>query len=154
MNNKRIPQKVPRFAKHSRFLSKIRVNLQTECWEWTATLNSEGYGMYFIENNVVRSAHRISYDIFKGLECMGLVIDHICRNRKCVNPDHLREVSNAINNLENSQGPSAINALKTHCKYGHEYTPENTRKVLNRKGHKNNRACQKCYNGKAIARLF
>lgn len=69
----------------------------------------------------------------------GMLIDHICRNRACCNTDHLRIVTPRVNAIENSVGPTAINAAKTHCVHGHEFTRANT--LLRKHG----RGCRTCH---------
>lgn len=125
---------------HERFLSKIKVNQETECWEWTLFLDRDGYGDFSINRGHYK-AHRISYDLFVKKLTPGLVIDHLCKNRKCCNPDHLREVTVTVNSLDNSDGYSAINIRKTHCVNGHEFTPENTYKRNRENG---GRQCRQC----------
>lgn len=110
---------IPPF-KHERLFKRIRVNMETECWEWTGSLSSCGYGNMNIAKKIYMT-HRLSFDLFKGLKGEFLVIDHICRNRKCCNPEHLREVSARTNIVHNSEGASAKNALKTKCPKGHPY---------------------------------
>lgn len=117
---------IPSFN-HERFLSKIRVNRKSGCWEWIGPIyKGTGYGNLCI-NYKKYLAHRISYSIFTGINNLENVVDHICRNRKCVNPDHLRLVTTLVNSLENSESPTFYNYKKTHCFRGHEFTPENTR---------------------------
>lgn len=79
---------------NERFWSKVR---KTEaCWEWTASKTTGGYGAYW--NGVfVMKAHRFSYELANGAIPAGMVIDHICRNAGCVNPDHLRAVTQGQN---------------------------------------------------------
>lgn len=104
------------------------------CWEWTGSRNDSGYGIIAGDlgpdgrrypSRSMR-AHRVSLTLH-GIELIpDLVVDHICRNRACVRPDHLRQVTNSINSIENNVSPTAINAAKTHCARGHFYTKENT----------------------------
>lgn len=94
-----------------------------DCWEWTGGKSSAGYGNY--KN---RPAHRVFYEWYHGgLPPHPLVLDHICRNRACVRPDHLRAVTQRQNVVENSDSFVAANALKTHCPQGHPYDGENLR---------------------------
>lgn len=95
------------------------------CWEWRFGRDKDGYGKLKLDRRDVR-AHRYAYEVFRGPIPDGLVLDHLCRNPPCVNPDHL-EVVTAVENSARGNGISALNARKTHCKRGHEFTPENTR---------------------------
>lgn len=108
-----------------RFLSKIEKT--DKCWIWKGYIEKSGYGRLSINDNPWW-AHRCSFYIYNGyIPENGMVVDHKCRNRKCVNPKHLREVSQRQNCLENSMSRSYLNSLKTHCPKGHEYTKENTK---------------------------
>jgi len=133
---------IPQFDTHERFLSKISVNSTTGCWEWNAGKTAGGYGIFMVPYNQKTpgsrsmpkrnfSAHRVSYEIFNGPLRSELVIDHMCRNRACVNPNHLREVTENENALENNSSPLAINSQKTHCIHGHEFTPSNIARQKN-----------------------
>jgi hypothetical protein len=115
-----------------------RVNKTPYCWIWTAGIRSTGYGAFY---NGYRhtSAHRSAYELLVGPIPEGMVLDHLCKTRICVNPDHLVPVSNRENVLR-GDGPTALNAIKTHCNQGHAYTPENT---YNRPGGKG-RTCLTC----------
>lgn len=107
-----------------RFWSKVE---KTEsCWFWTDAL-SHGYGTFWNGERSVR-VHRYAWEELRGEIPKGLVIDHLCRNRHCVNPDHLEPVTDRVNVLR-GVGITAINATKTHCIHGHEFTRENTRMV-------------------------
>lgn len=106
-----------------RFLSKIYVS-ESGCWEWTDHLR-EGYGIFSYKGKSL-SAHRVMYQLVRDLEIpRGDQADHLCKNRKCVNPDHIEIVSGKQNTLR-GMGPTAINARRTHCVNGHEFTESNT----------------------------
>lgn len=100
-----------------RFLDKIIVS-KNGCWEWDAAKNNIGYGVFFFKKLLL--AHRFSFEYFYGYTSVGLVVDHKCNNRKCVNPSHLQEITQRENLLRGNtlQG---INSRKTHCPKGHEY---------------------------------
>jgi len=95
------------------------------CWIWTGTRTLHGYGS-FCDNGPKVLVHRWSYEQHVGPIPDGLVIDHLCRNPPCVNPDHLEPVTQRENLMRSPIVLSAINARKTHCVRGHEFTPENT----------------------------
>ena len=94
-----------------------KVNKTDTCWLWTAYLLNDGYASFRFPNG--SRAHRFSYEYFKGPIPNDLTVDHICRVRHCVNPDHLRLLSNKENVLIGF-GPPANNRRMTHCKRGHE----------------------------------
>jgi hypothetical protein len=96
-------------------------NKKTGCWVWIRAVQKQGYGTLKWKGSQ-HQAHRVMWDLCYGLT-EGYVLDHICRNRACVNPDHLREVSVRENSLENSESISALNALKERCpKCGNHYS--------------------------------
>jgi hypothetical protein len=105
-----------------RFWSNVKRT--ATCWLWTGTLDRDGYGKMMVKGHNCR-AHRLVYEWVKGEIPNRLPLDHICRVRNCVNPDHLEPVTVRENTLRGI-APSAINARKTVCHNGHEFTPENT----------------------------
>lgn len=124
-----------------RFWSKVE---KTEtCWLWKGTKSkstSDIYGAFprkIDGKTAVRRAHRVAYELVKGPIPDGLVIDHLCRNPLCVNPDHLEPVTQQENTLRGI-GPSAKNAVKTECDKGHPFDDENTY------WYKGYRACKEC----------
>lgn len=112
-------KKIPCNLNREKFLSKIILNKENECWNYKVYDKNYGYGIFRIGREAYK-AHRVSFLIFNGDLVDGLMIDHICRNRRCCNPDHLRQVTKRINALENNNGVSAENIKKTHCPKGHE----------------------------------
>lgn len=110
-----------------KFINAIRV-LPNSCWQWQNSLATFGYGKFWIGNTQFM-AHRFAWWVFRGAIPKGLQIDHLCRNRGCVNPDHMEPVTIKENVLR-GVGTSAINKRKTHCKNGHAYdriSPSNRR---------------------------
>jgi hypothetical protein len=126
-----------------KFLSKIK-KTENDCWEWQGCTDKDGYGriQMMVKGRREQLAHRVSYILFKGdipkYEYKGFQIDHLCRNHKCVNPDHLEIVTNKENILRGVSF-SAVNVKKTHCIAGHEFTPENT--IKRKEGGRNCRTC-------------
>lgn len=115
-----------------------KVNKLDGCWEWTAFKN-DGYGVFKV-GGVIQLAHRVAYELVIGKIPEGMIIDHLCRNRGCVNPAHMEVVNNRTNVL---RGVSIVakNALATHCPQGHPYDLFNT--IIRPHGH---RGCRYCNN--------
>lgn len=118
-------KEIPKFEDHIRFLKFIKVIQESECWEWQGYINDSGYGIFAINRGDRLRAHRVSYSVFKNTPNIKMIIDHICRNRKCVNPDHLREVTPQINQIENSASKAFFHSIKDSCPKGHKYDPTN-----------------------------
>lgn len=100
-----------------RFNSFYKVS-ENGCKIWTNYLDKDGYGSFYFFKKL-RRAHRFSYFITHGEIPKGMVIDHVCKNRNCVEVTHLRLVTSKQNSLENSKSVGAINSQKTNCKFGH-----------------------------------
>lgn len=112
-----------------------------ECWTWLGQL-TKGYGRVKYQGKKWR-AHRLTYELFVGPIPDGLHLDHLCRNRACVNPAHLEPVTNAENLRRGITPPQ--NVRKTHCQRGHEFTEENTYWVPNRPGERQCKACRRIH---------
>lgn len=123
----------------------MNVNKTDGCWLWTGRISGGGYGRFSVAGKD-HSAHRLSMMDAGVAIPDGMVADHICRVRNCVNPAHLRAVTQRINTLENSVGIIAVGAVREVCINGHPFTPENT-KIIVRKGqeHRHCRACKTDY---------
>ena len=133
---KRVPK---RSSLRERLLSKAIINPETGCWEWAGAKTPSGYGTLRRDGRTVY-AHRTAYDLIERAIPAGLVIDHLCRNRACINPAHLEPVSQRENMMRSPVALAALNAQKTCCKHGHEFTSENT--YIKPNGGRDCRACR------------
>lgn len=106
----------------TRFATKVRT-MPSGCIEWVGGLNQYGYGVFY-HDHTQSLAHRWAYKTQVGQVPDGLELDHLCRNRACVNTEHLEAVTRQVNSLRGI-GPTAINARKTHCPQGHPYSGAN-----------------------------
>ena len=95
------------------------------CWEWTGYVRPNGYGCFAIQYRKP-GAHRYAYQLFRGPIPTGLTLDHLCKNRVCVNPWHLEPVSLRENLLRSSDTQATINAKKRACINGHPFDKANT----------------------------
>lgn len=123
----------------SKFVRYVRFG---DCWEWEGACYPSGYGHF----RVTGYAHRFAYQALVGAIPKGLVIDHLCRNRACVRPEHLECVPGEVNILRGVGAP-AQNARKTHCVRGHEFNSENTHYSRGKNGrtHRHCRVCRRIY---------
>lgn len=115
-----------------------RVHKTSDCWNWTGAHSSYGYGVFHVGAAKHRMfAHRVSYILEHGTIPDGLSLDHLCRNRSCVNPSHLEPVT-SYENMRRGESTAARNARKTHCVHGHQFTTTNTYVYRGR------RMCREC----------
>lgn len=91
-----------------------------DCHKWIKHIDKDGYGIFFFRKKN-RKAHRFSVYLVNGDIQNGMVVDHLCKNRACVNEKHLRVVTKSQNTLENSNSVGAKNKSKTTCKNGHTF---------------------------------
>lgn len=126
-----------------RFWAKVdKEQTGTGCWEWASNCHPDGYGQFTRRPETgTGRAHRIAYELLVGPIPPGLVIDHLCRNRACVNPAHLEPVTNEENLRRGLLGMPQ--KLRTHCSKGHEFTDANTNWVPQRSG-RLGRQCRAC----------
>ena len=122
----------------ARFWAKVR--LQPDgCWLWVGTLMTGGYAHFWWRSRNVKAA-RLIYERMAGSINPGLQIDHLCRNRACVNPGHLEAVTQRTNILR-GQGATARRAVATRCPRDHPYDLQNTHFAPD--GYRRCRACRR-----------
>lgn len=129
------PSRAPNVAKYrdlasrpgtwARMVNSTNFAAENGCWEWQSTMSENGYGIFTHHEMGRVFAHRLALHVAGYPVPAHLTVDHLCRNRKCVNPDHLEQVPVEVNILRGMTA-GGRNARKTHCKHGHEFTPANT----------------------------
>lgn len=131
---------------HERFWSKV--DASGDCWLWTSHVIRNGYGAFALARNGNKrtrhvTAHRFAYGLLVGPIPSGMTLDHLCRVKTCVNPDHLEPVSL----IENNRRAPTTHAGRTHCKHGHPFDAANT--VLVPRTHRGQpcmrRRCRECF---------
>lgn len=125
-----------------RLAEKVSIDDDTGCHVWTGALDPQGYGRIFVSGQGNGHAYVQAFLLAGGTIPAGYTLDHLCRNRRCVNPAHLEPVTRGANVLR-GEGITAVNARKTHCKRGHEFTPDNTYRTG--RGGRGCRTCKREY---------
>lgn len=122
-----------------RFWQKVNKEAGGGCWLWTASVQEKrgGYGQFRVGRRMLR-AHKITYALLIGAVPEGLVLDHLCRVPRCVNPLHLEPVTHA-ENIRRGEAPSAIAVRTDRCVRGHAFTDTNT--LLKKDGRRECRSC-------------
>ena len=100
-----------------------RVEVTGACWNWLGALNRNGYGAVKLSGKMYL-VHRVSYGVLVG-EIGPQQLDHVCRNRRCLNPDHLEAVTQRVNILRGFSA-AARQARQTECIHGHAFDSTNT----------------------------
>lgn len=123
-----------------RIMAKVTPEPNSGCWLWLGSVNNRGYAVIWAGTNQTSLAHRLVYEALIGPLLPGLVIDHLCRVRCCVNPAHLAQVTSG----ENSRRGQWPNSAKTHCPKGHPYEGANL--FINNRGRRECRTCKRARN--------
>lgn len=117
-----------------------KVNKTETCWLWTAGAGQDGYGHFSLgRSGKQRHAHIVAYEMLVGPIPKRLDLHHKCEVTACVNPDHLEPLTRK-DHVRKGSSPASLNARKTHCKYGHEFTAANTQLRLT-----GGRSCKACH---------
>jgi len=135
------PSPPPKGEAIERFLDKLCPEPNSGCWLWTGCTNGSGYGHFWYQSRMM-AAHRFSYAHYRGAIPDGMLLDHLCRVRCCVNPWHLEVVAHQENCArgESAKATKMRKAAQTHCKNGHPLSGDNL--AFDWRGH---RRCKTCH---------
>lgn len=125
-----------------RFWEKVDKNGANGCWLWVASLNNDGYGQFWGKDRM-RKAHRVSYELVRGEIPKGLELDHLCKIRHCINPDHLEPVTYRENQSRSSQTILAIHRARDFCPQGHPLEGDNLTMDHLKRGWRNCLTCNR-----------
>ena len=144
----------PQRSLRERFEDNVCRDSPSGCWEWSgAIFKATGYGQLGVKRAdgrwVPDVAHRVSYRLYVGEIPAQFVIDHLCRNRSCVNPEHLEAVPQRTNLLRGLH-PSAVACRSNTCKHGHVFDEANT--IVRRSNGRQKRDCRACVARRNAAR--
>jgi hypothetical protein len=137
-----------------RFWKNVEITIGS-CWIWTAYKKPNGYGQFNEKIGTVKKtlyAHRFSYEMKNGHVPEGLELDHHCRMRSCVNPDHLEAVTRYVNVHRSVLPPPSRNAMKMFCDQGHRFDHKNTWHEMNKDDSVKGRHCRECHRIREAAR--
>ena len=132
-----IPLAIKKHGVPAEVLDRVSI----DCWIWTGTILDNGYGQVRLDGRRWL-VHRLFYESFIGPIPEGMQLDHLCRVRACVNPNHLEPVTGR-ENLMRGRTKAAMNATKTHCIHGHPFNEANTYRW------RGGRGCRICRNANA-----
>lgn len=122
-----------------------RVVRRDGCWDWRGKQSDQGYSQMRVGPKTT-GAHRVAYELFVGPIPVDKEMDHLCRNRGCVNPAHLEAVAHRVNVLR-GDAPTARHARATHCVHGHPLSGDNVR------AYRGGRTCRTCERDQGLAKL-
>jgi hypothetical protein len=136
-----------------RIMELVSCEPNTGCWIWIGSVAKSGYARMGTKHSRPELAHRVSYEAFVGPIPEGYELDHKCRLRCCVNPQHLEPVLHLENVRRGTSGQATAERHRqiTHCPKGHAYDEANTRTIppgRKRYSHRICRACDRARGGK------